>query len=214
MFDRCSCGQYNESARILSKEAIVHLILPKMWPDLESFRHLPLFFLAGPCSGGGDWHKDLANLLLGHVGDCIIVNPSWDYDERHPHYKYRMVCVRYFEHSLDFEIFYLDQAAEFWDRGSIIFWLACESKERPRDDGEHYARDTRGEVGEWRGYLRCKPHARVVMGAEEGFSGLSVIERNFKARVPGFKIHRTMEDVVKAAAKYAQASPFAERVMA
>jgi hypothetical protein len=192
----------------------VHLILPKMRANLEPYRHLPLFFLAGPTSGGGDWHRSLTNLLLGHVGECIIVNPSWDYDERHPHYKYRMPCDQYFEHALDFELCYLDQAALHFEHGCIIFWLACESKEKPRADGQPYARDSRDEVGEWRGYLRCRPDARVAMGIEEGFPGRDVIERKNTARVPGFITHRTMEETVKAAARIAKVPSFAERMQA
>lgn len=192
----------------------MHLILPKSHPDLEALRHLPLFFLVGPTSGGGDWHRGMTNLLVGHVGDCIVVNPSWDYDQRHPHYQYRMHSERQFPHALDFELHYIDQAASLWDRGCVIGWLGCESKESPRQDGEPYARDTRGEIAELRGRKMLDRSLRFVLGAEEGFSGLGVIERIFKARIPDFTIHRTLDEVVRNAAQYAKTPSFAERVTA
>jgi len=200
------------------------LILPKMHPVLEGYRALPMFFLAGPIMGGGDWHTPMSELLMKRFGSLVVVNPS-RYEHSHPHYKYREFLQTetkysprqepemHFERQTDWERHYLDQAAEKWSAGCIIFWLA-EQKE-PREDGEPYARDTRGEIGEWRGRMMYDRNLRVVMGAEKNFPGLSQIKRNFEFAVPDFKIYDTMEEVVERAAFFAHSSlSFAQRVQA
>ena len=184
----------------------MHLILPKTLPDLEPLRSLPLFFLAGPIRGGGDWHLEMSRLLEEHVGECIIANPS-RYKPDHPLYRYQLSGRQNtFPHQTDWERHYLQQAAEGWPTGCIIFWLGCEDKKNPRkkDDGA-YATDTRGEIGEWRGQLMYVRDLRVVMGADPMFPGLSKIARNFEhALGPGFKIYETMKEVVDRAAYFAQ----------
>jgi hypothetical protein len=107
-----------------------------------------------------------------------------------------------FERQTDWERHYLEQAAEKWPAGCIIFWLA-EQKE-PRQDGGPYARDTYGEIGEWRGRMMRAPHLRVVVGAEKEFPGLSQIKRNFELALPDLKIYDTMEEVVERAAFFAE----------
>lgn len=87
-------------------------------------------------------------------------------------------------------------------KGCLLFWLPCESKENPRNDGEPYARDTYGELGEWRGRLMYAGQQRVVVGVEPGFYGLSQIERNFQLAMQfPFPIHNSLEQTVTAVAK-------------
>ncbi len=200
------------------------LILPKMHPVLDEYRKLPMFFLAGPILGGGDWHTRMSELLMKRLDGLIVVNPS-RYQHSHPHCKYREYLeteTKYtrrqmpeiqFERQTDWERYYLEQAADKWQTGCIIFWLA-EQKE-PRPDGMPYAMDTRGEIGEWRGHMMRDHNLRVAMGAEKNFPGLSQIKRNFELALPGFIIYDTMEEVVEKAAFFAHpALSFAERVRA
>src|SRR3989344_124856 len=184
----------------------MQLILPKTHPVLEAYKKLPMFFLAGPINGGGDWHVPMSNLLMKRFEHLLVVNPS-RYQPPHPFCKYRMKGAEdQFERQTDWERHYLDQAAEKWPTGCIIFWLACEDKNNPRQDGQSYARDTRGEIGEWRGRMMYAPHLRVVMGAEKGFPGLSQIKRNFELALPSFRIYDTMEEVVERAAFFSHNS--------
>jgi hypothetical protein len=171
-----------------------------------------MFFLAGPILGGGDWHVAMSEMLMKRLGGIIVVNPS-RYDFSHTHYEHHTFLVRetkysqrvtpeiHFERQTDWERYYLDQAAGIWPTGCVIFWLA-EQKE-PRGDGQPYAMDTRGEIGEWRGRMTHDWNLRVVVGAEKNFPGLSTIKRNFELALPSFKIYDTMEEVVERAVHFA-----------
>lgn len=177
----------------------MYLILPKTLPALEEYQRLPLFFLAGPVNGGGDWHVPMSNMLMKRFEHLLVVNPS-RYENPHPFCEYRMKgAENQFTRQTDWERHFLDQAEEKWPSGCIIFWLACENKNNPRQDGQPYARDTRGEIGEWRGRMMHNPHLRIVMGADSDFPGLSQIKRNFELALPSFKIYETMEEVVEQA---------------
>ena len=190
---------WQSGARPATRRPAVRIILPKTVPNLYAFQHVPLFFLAGPIRGGGDWQREMTE-LLGKRGECVVVNPS-RYEPDHPLYQYRLEGSEHFAHQTAWERFYLHLAAKDWSSGCIIFWLACESKENPRDDGQPYARDTYGELGEWRGRLLHDPKLRVIVGAEPDFPGLAVIRRNFEDAVgSSFRIYDTMEEVVERAA--------------
>ncbi len=182
---------------------MLHLILPKARPHLENHLDLPLFFLAGPVLGGGDWQRRMTDLLLHRVGDCIIVNPS-RYQANHPQYQYQIKGSRgSFETQTLWERYYLREAALEFPTGCIIFWLPCESETAPRDDGNPYAMDTRGEVSEWRTHLQYNPKVRLVIGAEPDFPGLRTIRRNFRDAIgPNFKIYETMEETANHAALF------------
>jgi hypothetical protein len=161
-----------------------------------------MFFLAGPIQGAGDWHVEMAKLLTQAVGESLIVNPS-RYDESHPHFQRRLEGPELDERQTDWERYYLRQAATDWHAGCIVFWLAAQVE--PRKDGSSYGRDTYGEVGEWRAHLMHETSARVVMGAEENFPGLSQIKRNFEQALgSSFRIYDTMQEVAEKAALYAQ----------
>ena len=184
----------------------MHLILPKTRPDVKDIR-APLFFLAGPIQGGGDWHVRMTELLEKKFEDCIIVNPS-RYDETHPLYRYRLDGQEdYFPHQTAWERYYMRQAASQshgHGSGCLIFWLPVESDENPRADGKPYAMDTRGEIGEWRGHMAYRApnglRPRVVMGGESDFPSMRTIKRNNEDAIGAeLPMHETMEEVVLAA---------------
>lgn len=183
----------------------MRLILPKTVPDLDEYRMLPLFFLAGPILGGGDWHRSLSLLLWAKVGDCVIVNPS-RYTPDHPDYRYKLAGnTNVYQSQTAWERFYLQQVAYESPHGCIIFWLPCEDKANPRMDGKPYAMDTRGEIGEWRGRMMYNQNLRVVLGAEPDFPGLRTIERNNAEALGGLlPTDVTMEDVVDRAIERAK----------
>ena len=170
----------------------------------------PLFFLAGPILGGGDWHSRMTEMLAERVGVCFIVNPS-RYTPDHPHYQYKLPGEEdAFPNQTLWERYYIEEAATGMrgSHGCLIFWLATESKESPRTDGKPYAMDTRGEIGEWRGrfmhYERLRLPVRIVMGADPDFPGLRTIQRNNDAATRCLPIHQSMEAVVEKAARLAE----------
>jgi hypothetical protein len=138
----------------------------------------PVFFLAGPIKGGSDWQKDCVSMIMQHFPDlhfCAVI--PCRYKQNHPLVPFKISGEEdRFQRQTYWERHYLKVASE---RGCIIFWLPCESRTEPRTDGQPYAMDTRGEIGEWRGHLiHGKP--RVVFGAEPGFPGLGEIMTNFQ----------------------------------
>jgi hypothetical protein len=181
----------------------MRIILPKAFVAVDGM-DAPLFFLAGPCRGGGRWHPHVA-VNIGHRfehRDYFVVIPDW-YDANHWIRNHAVKGAEdRFPRQLSWERYYLERAADrkLVRLGHVIFWLPCESKTEPRDDGSPYARDTYGELGEWRGRLMSDPHLRVVIGAEDGFPGLSQIKRNFdEATGKDFPIYSTLDDTIKAA---------------
>lgn len=170
----------------------------------------PVFFLAGPVRGGGDWQKDCAEMIVKAVPCARIAIPYYHTSEEH--FPLREIarqgtgaeCSR----QLNWERYYLDLASKI---GCVIFWLPAESKTKPRTDGM-YACDTRGEIGEWRGRLMGNRNLRVVVGGEtdkgkpkgEGFYGFDQIERNFKEAVGSdFMIYPTLNETVESAIRKA-----------
>jgi hypothetical protein len=160
----------------------------------------PLFFFAGPVLGGGDWqyhaYKEMGKLFPKFVS----VIPC-SYPPSHPLYKERLAGDEGFFGSLRrFERWYLEQAAFSAKQGCVIFWLPRESETSPRTDGSPYARDTYGEIGEWRGQLIHNRRFRIVIGGEKNFPGLDVIAENYTlACNERFKIYPTLEETLQAA---------------
>jgi len=184
---------------------MLHTILPKERALLDdpTLRKLPLFFLAGPIQGAGNWHLRMAGMLEDAIGECIIVDPS-RYPEDHPHRAMQLRGEVVDERQTLWERHYLEEAALEWPRGCVIFWLANQVSERT--DGSAYGSDTIGELGEWRGRLMYRPRARVVFGAEaELFPRFSVIECNQIAAInrPFRKsMEKTVEEAVYIATHY------------
>lgn len=161
-----------------------------------------VFFLAGPVRGADDWQRVCAEKLGELLADCYVAIPYYHTKE----VKYPLMDIaergtgEEFPRQQDWERYYLDVAST---SGSIIFWLPEESKTNPRADGQ-YARDTRGEIGEWRGRLMANPILKVAVGGEEGFSGFDQIMRNFKSAVgQNFPIYSTLDETVAAAVEHA-----------
>ncbi len=185
------------------------ILVPKRWMSVgdiatNTIIH-PLFFLAGPVRGGGDWQHKMC-LALGKqrwVENCIIVCPC-RWDERHPLAEHFVEGPENcFGRQLDWERHYLELAGTHKNPGCIVFWLGCESVELPHPGPEPYAMDTRGELGEWRWRMKTEK-ARVVIGAESSFLGLSQIQRNFSQALGyDFPIYDSMEKTARAAARLA-----------
>ncbi|TSC54782.1 MAG: hypothetical protein LiPW30_248 [Parcubacteria group bacterium LiPW_30] len=175
------------------------IILPKEHVGLFDYGDLPLFFLAGPVLGGGDWQYTMCGEIRSQLGerDFLVAIPC-RYGQAHFLRNFRVSGkTGVYEHQLDWERHYLHLAST---HGCIIFWLPEESKVNPRNDGLSYAMDTRGELGEWRGRLINDHFLRIVIGGEKGFPGLDVIERNFKAAIhPDFQICENMAALVSMA---------------
>jgi hypothetical protein len=190
----------------INRKDILKIILPKTLVDPASIIH-PLYFLAGPVQGGGDWQQHACNTLHYRLGDkfTVVVPNRWN--QGHPLYQYKMVGdERHFCRQTLWERHYLREAAFF--NGCILFWLPRESKDTPRNDGSPYARDTYGELGEWRGILIDHRTLPVVIGAEEGFPGLSVIKENFKSALrEALPIYDTLDATTDAAIKKALGIP-------
>lgn len=178
----------------------MRLILPNTFPNLSRHNHLPLFFIGGPILGGDDWQAKMCCLIRDEIGPCIIVNPC-PYPDSHPLYRFRMVGnENHFQRQLNWERYFLREAADRWPSGSVIFWCPEESKIHPRNDRNPYARDTYGEIAEWRGrIIERRSHYRVAVGGEEGFPGFDVMRRNFEAELPDFRMGNSMREVVELA---------------
>lgn len=177
------------------------LILPKTLCDVDQ-TYGPVFFLAGPIKGGGDWQAECYAEIARQCEKCYVVSPR-RYSEEHPLFRFRQTGIENsFERQTLWERCYLDIAST---AGCIIFWLPAESTVNPRTDGQPYARDTYGELGEWRGRLMADRNLRLVIGAESEFSGLDVIRRNYQAAIgQTFPIYSTLAETVRAAIKKTQ----------
>lgn len=156
----------------------------------------PDLFLAGPVQGGDDWQAKCCEEILKHIPNFRAIIP-YRLPTDHPLLPYVLKeDTPRFDCQLAWERYYLGMASQ---KGCIIFWLPCESKVNPRVHGP-YARDTYGELGEWRGRLMNNPNLRVVVGGESGFHGLDVIRRNFSMAIGSdFLVHPTLADTVIAA---------------
>jgi hypothetical protein len=179
------------------------IILPKVFVELEDpllWNDTPLFFLVGPIRGGDDWQHKACLRIQSLVPEAIIVVPCrWNSD--HPLWSFRMSGREdVFDRQTFWERYYLEIAAWKVRRGCIIAWLPCESKTKPRTDGSPYARDTYGELGEWRAHLMYRPETRFALGAEDDFPGFGVMSRNFDAALKtDFPVSSTLEGTINRA---------------
>ncbi len=179
------------------------VILPKShvtsWPG-------PLFFLAGPVRGGGDWQYDAYQLLEKKRGEHVTAAIPMRYPEMHPLCSKQLrsdPAAQTFNRQLAWERHYLTLTGlrSKGVKGCLVFWLANESKALPHPGPEPYAMDTRREIGEW--YTRLeflKEDVRLVVGVEDRFHGASQIERCLtEARGSKFPVYRTLHDTIQAA---------------
>lgn len=154
------------------------ILTPPTYYDLTGVDG-PVFFLAGPVEGGGDWQKTCYEELCKLHPTFVAAIPYYGTDKQ----KFPLLEHAYhdktgdttFLSQLDWERHYLKKAA---NDGCIIFWLPEESKTSPRLVGP-YASDTRGEIARWSVEQKYNPGYRIVVGAEAGFYGLRTIQRNW-----------------------------------
>jgi hypothetical protein len=200
----------------------IKLILPNNGVSLDRLQSGErVYFLAGPIRGGDDWQANAIQMLYEKDPFCYIACPC-RYGPEHPLFQYSLPATESpssmpeqveYEYTFDsqtyWERFYLEEASQ---RGSVIFWLPCESKENPRkkEDGP-YARDTYGELGRWSlrsanpdefSVEKNNKRVNVVVGAEEEFPGLSIIQKNFDGdHEKRFIIYQTLEQTIIEAVK-------------
>ncbi len=185
-----------------------NVLLPKSYFDIEDeLSKKPLFFFAGPILGGGDWQWDMYRALVERLPakDFYVALPC-RYTPDHTLYSRQVMGGKSngFDDQLSWERYYLDLAAR---QGCIVFWLPCESRTHPRNDGQPYATDTRGEIGRWSVKTACDPRLRMVFGAENGFPGLDVMVRNIEKDYAEHKrkltFHSSLEETAEAAIRRA-----------
>lgn len=161
------------------------IYLPKKIVPLFPTRSHPLFFLAGPIRGGGDWQADMAEFIIAGESGAYIACPSrWTGGHRlkdHFYQPFSQADTR----QLVWERHYLKQAGLMPKvPGCVIVWLGLEDKRNPHPGPEPYAMDTRREIGKFTAYLEVlrdfpelhgRLDIRVVVGGHPDFYGLDVI---------------------------------------
>lgn len=183
------------------------ILRPKVHTPI--YHRTPFFYLAGPILGGGDWHTRACQYLAEKVVDPLIDVPTrWPDD--HPLSDYFLQKRPLEETQLEWERRYMKNATNHQAmHRCLVFWIPREDPQNPRNDGSPYARDTYGELGEWRGRLIHDTNLPIVVGIEPGFPGRDVIKRNFEYALEGlisptrflyeFSISDTLEDTLDAA---------------
>lgn len=191
--------------------AELRVIMPKVFIPVERIavpvwvREQPLFFLLGPIRGADDWQTK-ACFMLRDMLESKLIDAFWVANPRRylpEHELWKMAAPSEpfeppdyppYPNQTMWERQYLSWAACY---GSIIGWLPAESPADPRVDGHPYARDTRGELGEWRARVAKNRRLNFALGGEEGFSGLDVIKTNFAAMLgEDWPIFSTLQETV------------------
>lgn len=197
--------------------ALIKLLLPRTLVAFNEATDI-VFFLAGPIKGAGDWQSEAIDILQKYADtldgrdNVYVVCPSV-YQSNHESYPLRVTGIAeesYTEEQrkitysrTDWERYHLEIASRL---GCIIFWLGKEDEKNPRkrEDGP-YARDTYGELGEWRARIHYErkynnTQINLVLGANQDFHGLAQIDRNFKRMVgESFQISKTLDETVRRA---------------
>lgn len=183
------------------------IYVPKKIVSLAATPDSPLFFLAGPIRGGGDWQADMADHILGQEPSAQIACPCrWGDDHwlaPHFHLPFSQADNR----QLVWERHYLKQTGiQPKVPGCVIFWLGLESETEPHPGPQPYAMDTRRELGKFIAYLELlgsfpelknRMDVRVAIGGDRRFHGLDVILFELgKAIGKPFPFYETMAEVV------------------
>ncbi len=188
----------------------MQILVPKFTEVGEHDPKHPLFFLAGPVRGGGDWQQQMARFLTNIVPNCVIAIPC-RWDDSHPLHPHFLRGTQIpFERQLNWERHYLKEAGLNAKLGCVIFWLPPESADHPHPGPEPYSMDTRGELAEWRMRIKFQ-NARVVIGCPDpdAYHGFSQIQRNYSLELGyDFPIFKTMEETVVSAHKVMQMPTF------
>lgn len=193
------------------------IYLPKAIIPLHPTNESPLFFLAGPIRGGGDWQAEMSEIIIEQEPNAYIACPSrWTGEHRlrvHFHQPFSQADTR----QLVWERHYLKQAGmEHGVPGCVIFWLGQEDKRNPHPGPEPYAMDTRREIGKFTAYLEVlrdfpelhgRLDTRVVVGGHPDFYGLDVImDELSNAMNRQLLFYTNMKDVVRDAVLTARAA--------
>jgi len=184
------------------------ILLPKLFVDPAEFGAFPLYFLGGPIRGGGDWQSRMCGTIAHFGPRCFVACPNRWSPEHSFANRFMPGEEDRFERQTDWERCYLDVAGDpdKGERGCIIFWLEPQREDRPPTAGV-YARDTLGEIGEWRGRMMSRTGLRVVIGADPEYDqrGVNIMQYNFeKALKRSFPIYRTMRATFRAAMSVAE----------
>lgn len=194
-------------AKELEPELLMQIVLPKVFVPFAVIDASINFFLLGPIKGGGNWQTQACEMIRDlNLETSVKIYVPCRWDKSHPLSKHFFKGpVDTASRQTDWERFFLDESGRRSRRGGcIIAWLPCESREFPRTDGQPYARDSYGEIGEWRGRLMHDPKLRFAIGAEEGFPGLSVMKRNFElALEERLTFQSTLNDTIREACRIA-----------
>lgn len=185
------------------------IYIPKKIITLTPTREAPLFFLAGPIRGGGDWQHQMALELMLQCPKADIACPS-RWTAKHPLAEHFFRPFSQAENrQLVWERYYMILAALRTQLrpssprpvpGCLMFWLPLESETEPHPGPEPYAMDTRRELGKYAALLEMLG-ARIVIGGDRRFFGLDVILNEFAdaSAQDSFPFYETMEDLVSAA---------------
>jgi hypothetical protein len=194
------------------------IYLPKTIIPLQPSESSPLFFLAGPIRGAGDWQANMAEAIINAMPEASIACPSrWKAEHRlAKHFNQPFSEAQ--NRQLVWERHYLKQAGlEPEVTGCVVFWLGLESETNPHPGPEPYAMDTRREIGKFTAYLEImrdfpeladRLGIRVVIGGHPDFYGLNVIMDEFHNAIGRHMPFFTdMESLVFAAQMTAEAHP-------
>lgn len=173
------------------------IYVPKQIVPLVPTLASPLFFLAGPIRGGGDWQAEMAEEILAREPSALIACPSrWTGEHRLAHHFYQPFSQAE-NRQLVWERHYLKQAGLKPNvPGCVIFWLGLESTTHPHPGPEPYAMDTRREIGKFTAFAEMLP-VRMVVGGSQHFHGLDVILFELSRAIgKPFPFYTTMAEVV------------------
>jgi hypothetical protein len=159
---------------------------------------IPLF-IAGPVLGGGNWQELFFQALCAYQKTGwtdsfrekmlqrlkVIIPCRWG--EHHPlseHFPQDYEIMNTGDAWLDsqtmWEIHYLKHIV-CWEDGFVVFGLFPESKEKPRGDGQPYARDTYGELARYTTIANFKGTSdSILVGYDSSFPGIDVQRRNLR----------------------------------
>lgn len=161
------------------------ILLPPSYEDV----HDQLLFLAGPIKGARDWQSEAIAFLHAQRPGLLIASP------RRP-----SVDSSYRGHFPDderdaqneWEFRHLEMAMR---HGVVLFWFA---RELDHDCHRAFAQQTRIEFGDT---LRLAHQGRgqIVVGGEEGCSGLRAARWRLNRLLPQATFHHTLADTCAAA---------------
>lgn len=178
------------------------IIVPKRYVSMSEADSI--CFLMGPVLGGGEWQMDALSIIAKYDEQHMHIFVATPHPMRDLHPLWSNIEKdqddQRFDRQLTWERYYLERASRSREKGGIICWLPCENKNNPRNDGNPYARDSYGEIGEWRGRMMVDPGIRFTIGADPAFPGLDIIRRNFRLALGrDITFHSTLVATIHAA---------------